>query len=78
MHNFSKSFLQYGLYASLGATLVACGGGSGTATPPAPAPAQAPSATVSAVTPVAPLSYGKLASIDVAGANLDLGITVVG
>ena len=73
MHNFSKSFLQYGLYASLGATLLACGG-SGSSAPPAPAPA--PSATVSAVTPVAPLSYGKLATIDVAGVNLDQGITV--
>ena len=65
-------FLQCGLVGSVGATLLACGGGSGTATPPAPAP----SATVSAVTPVAPLSYGKLTSLDVAGANLDLGITV--
>ena len=72
MQNRLLRFLQCGLYASLGITLLACGGGSGTASPPAPAP----SATVSAVTAVAPLSYGRLASLDVAGANLDLGITV--
>ena len=74
MQNPLLRFSQYGLYASLGVTLLACGGGSGTAAPPAPAPA--PTATVSAVTPVAPLSYGKLVSIDVAGANLDLGVTL--
>ena len=79
MRNFSVCFLQCGLYASVGITLLACGGGSGTATPPAPAPVPPPaalSATVSAVTTVAPLSYGRLARIDVAGANLDLGITL--
>ena len=69
-------FLQCGLVGSVGATLLACGGGSGTITPPAPAPAPVPSATVSAVTAPTPLSYSKLASIDVAGVNLDLGITV--
>ncbi len=76
MQNPLLRFSHYGLYASLGVTLLACGGGSGTAAPPAPVPAQVPSATVSAVTAPAPLSYSKLASIDVAGVNLDLGITV--
>lgn len=76
MQNPLLRFSQYGLYASLGVTLLACGGGSGTAAPPAPAPAPVPTATVSAVTSFAPLSYGRSASLDVAGANLDLGITV--
>ena len=76
MQNPLLRFSQYGLYTSLGITLLACGGGSGTATPPAPVPAPAAFTTVSAVTSVAPLSYGKLASIDVAGVNLNLGITV--
>ena len=76
MQNPLLRFSQYGLYTSLGITLLACGGGSGTATPPAPVSAPAASTTVSAVTSVAPLSYGKLASIDVAGVNLNLGITV--
>ena len=77
MQNQLQRFLQCGLYASLGITLLACGGGSGTAALPAPVPPPAaPFATVSAVTPVALLSYGRLASIDVAGANLDLGITL--
>ena len=71
MRNFSGCFLQWGLYASLGMTLLACGGGSGTTTPPA-----ALSATVSAVTSIAPLSYSRLASLDVAGTNLNLGIMV--
>ena len=76
MQNPLLRFSQYGLYTSLGITLLACGGGSGTATPPAPVSAPAASTTVSAVTSVSPLSYGKLASIDVAGVNLNLGITV--
>lgn len=72
-----QRLLLAGFSVSAAGFLVACGGGGDVGASVAAAASPAPVAvSVSSVTPGAPLSYGKLATLNVEGVSLDQGLAV--